>query len=138
MKFSLVAALLAVPAVLGATVSVSFDQVYDNKAGSLDTVACSDGEHGLESKGFHTFGDLPTFPNIGGAPAVGGWNSEACGTCWEISHNGSSIHVLAIDAGGKGFNIALEAFNKLTNGNGEQIGRINANATQVNATVCGL
>ncbi|KAI0355118.1 Cerato-platanin [Trametes cingulata] len=139
MKFAaLVSALLAVPAVLGATVSVSYDEVYDNASGSLSTVACSDGEHGMLTKGFTTFGSLPTFPNIGGAPAIAGWNSEACGTCWQLTHNGTSINVLAIDAGGKGFNIALSALNKLTNGTAVQVGRINATATQVNASACGL
>lgn len=52
MKFaSLAAALLAIPAALGETVSVSFDQVYDNGANSLDIVACSDGSNGLINKG---------------------------------------------------------------------------------------
>ncbi|KAI8974264.1 Cerato-platanin [Trametes punicea] len=141
MKFaSLVAALLVVPAALGATttVSVSYDEVYDDASGSLTTVACSDGENGLITKGFTTFGSLPSFPNIGGAPAVTGWNSAACGTCWELSHNGTSINVLAIDTGSKGFNIALSALNKLTNGTAVQVGRTNATATQVNASACGL
>ena len=38
-----VAALLAVPAALAATVTVSFDQAYDNGGSSLATVSCSDG-----------------------------------------------------------------------------------------------
>ncbi len=33
------------------TVSVSYDQTYDNAAGSLDTVACSDGPNGMLTKG---------------------------------------------------------------------------------------
>ncbi|KAI0333138.1 Cerato-platanin [Cubamyces sp. BRFM 1775] len=142
MKFAtLAAAILAIPAAFAAnstTVSVSYDEVYDNASGSLTTVACSDGKNGMLTKGFTTFGSLPTFPNIGGAPAIAGWNSDACGTCWELSHNGTSIHVLAIDAGGKGFNIALSALNKLTNGTAVQVGRINATATPANASACGL
>ncbi|KAI0628791.1 Cerato-platanin [Trametes polyzona] len=141
MKFApLTAALVAAPAVLGATTltSVSFDQTFDNASNSLDIVACSNGPNGLETKGFTTFGSLPSFPNIGGAPAVTGFNSPACGTCWELTFNGTSINVLAIDVGSKGFNIALEALNTLTHGNAIQLGRINANATQVNGTACGL
>lgn len=46
-----VAALLAVPAALAATVTVSFDQAYDNGGSSLATVACSDGANGLLTKG---------------------------------------------------------------------------------------
>lgn len=48
---SVIATLLAVPAAFAATVSVSFDQTYDNAAGSLATVACSDGANGLLTKG---------------------------------------------------------------------------------------
>ena len=56
MKFAalLATALLALPCALAQTVrkvSVSFDETYDNPAGSLDTVACSNGPNGLESKG---------------------------------------------------------------------------------------
>ncbi|KAI0823877.1 Cerato-platanin [Trametes gibbosa] len=139
MKFaSLAAALLAIPAALGETVSVSFDQVYDNGANSLDIVACSDGSNGLINKGFTTFASLPHFPNIGGAPAVTQFNSDACGTCWQLTFNGTSINVLAIDVGSKGFNIALGAFNTLTHDNGVFLGRINADATQVSASACGL
>lgn len=52
MKFaSVLTALMAVPVALGATVSVSFDQFFDNPANSLATVACSDGTNGLLTKG---------------------------------------------------------------------------------------
>ncbi|EIW60955.1 immunomodulatory protein, partial [Trametes versicolor FP-101664 SS1] len=118
--------------------SVSFDPVYDNANNSLAIVACSDGSNGLLTKGFTTFGSLPSFPNIGGAPAVEGFNSAACGTCWQLSFNGTSINVTAIDTGAKGFNIAQEALDKLTNGTSAQVGRINATAVQVDASGCGL
>ena len=36
-------------------VSVSFDPVYDNQSGSMDTVACSDGQNGLITR----FGTYP-------------------------------------------------------------------------------
>lgn len=117
--------------------TVSYDQTYDNKGQSLATVACSDGANGLLTRGFTTFGSLPSFPFIGGAAAIPGWNSTQCGTCWNLAFNGTSINILAIDHS-TGFNIALEALNKLTNNNAVQIGRINAVATQVAASVCGL
>ena len=119
-------------------VTVSYDQTYDNASGSLDTVACSDGPNGLETKGYTTFGSLPHFPNIGGAAAVAGWDSPQCGTCWQLTYNGKSINVLAIDHTDAGFNIALEALNTLTNNQGTFLGRINATATQVASSVCGL
>lgn len=46
-----VTALVALPVALAATVSVSFDQVYDGGSNSLDTVACSTGPNGLITKG---------------------------------------------------------------------------------------
>ncbi|KAH9853380.1 Cerato-platanin [Lenzites betulinus] len=119
-------------------VTVSYDQTYDNKSGDLHTVACSDGPNGLLTKGFSTFGSLPHFPNIGGAAAVAGWNSPNCGSCWQLTYNGKSINVLAVDHTDAGFNIALEAMNTLTNNQGVFLGRIDATAKQVAASQCGL
>ena len=46
------AAVTAVPTPdASTTVSVSYDQVYDNAGGDLATVACSDGPNGLLTKG---------------------------------------------------------------------------------------
>lgn len=127
---------LLVPSAFGIT--VSYDQAYDNGSSSLDTVACSDGANGLLTKGFSTFGSLPHFPNIGGAAAVGGWNSAQCGSCWQLTFKGKSINVLAVDHADAGFNIALGAMNTLTNGQAQQLGRIDATAKQVAASQCGL
>ncbi|KAI0628745.1 immunomodulatory protein [Trametes polyzona] len=134
--FAVAALALLVPSALGVT--VSYDETYDNGSGSLATVACSDGSHGLLTKGFSTFGSLPHFPNIGGAAAVGGWNSDQCGTCWQLTYNGKSINVLAVDHADAGFNIALQAMNTLTNGQARQLGRIDVSAKQVAASQCGL
>ena len=46
--------------------------------------------------------------------------------------------MLAIDHAGSGFNIALEAMNKLTNGQAVQLGVVQATVNQVAASVCGL
>ncbi|KAJ2926336.1 hypothetical protein H1R20_g10749, partial [Candolleomyces eurysporus] len=122
--------------------TVSYDTVYDNRAGSLSWVACSDGPNGLLTKGFTTFGSLPKFPLIGGAFAVAGWNSPNCGTCWELAYarNGTTtrINVLAIDVAVNSFNIALAGLNQLTGGQGVQLGRVNVQARQVSASLCGL
>ncbi|PPQ88683.1 hypothetical protein CVT25_010117 [Psilocybe cyanescens] len=142
MKFSAILSLVLVPVAVQA-LTTSFDPVYDNAAGSLATVACSDGPTGLLTRGFTTFGSLPHFPNIGGAPAVTGHNSPACGTCWQLtftnaSNIATSINILAIDVATPNFNIALGAMNKLTNNQAQQLGRVPITATQVAATVCGL
>ncbi|KIY50660.1 Cerato-platanin [Fistulina hepatica ATCC 64428] len=124
----------------GATVPVTYDETYDNWSQSLDTVACSNGQNGLLTKGYTTFGSLPDFPYIGGAQAVTGWNSPNCGTCWKLYYpvTGVSINVLAIDFAGSGFNIALEAMNVLTDGDAVDVGRVEVEAFQVDASVCGL
>ncbi|KZT11128.1 Cerato-platanin [Laetiporus sulphureus 93-53] len=131
-------ALLCGSALAQTSASVSYDNTYDNAAGSLDTVACSNGPNGLESKGYTTFGSLPDFPYIGGAQAVTGWDSPNCGTCWQLTYDGNTINVLAIDVALNGFNIAEEAMNALTDNQAGFLGRITATATQVDASVCGL
>lgn len=129
---------LAAPAISAQSVSVSYDTTYDAGSTSLTQVACSDGPNGLITKGFSTFASLPQFPLIGGAPAVTGWGSPACGTCWQLEYQGNTINVLAVDSGKSGFNIALGAMNKLTNNQAIALGRVTATATQVPATACGL
>ncbi|KAI0303334.1 Cerato-platanin [Multifurca ochricompacta] len=131
-------AVVSAAATHSTVVNVRYDTVYDDPNRSLNIVACSTGENGLLTKGFTDFGSLPTFPNIGGAEAVEGWNSEQCGSCYRLSHGARSIHVTAIDAAGDGFNIGLEALNELTGGEGENLGIISARATRVHQSHCGL
>ncbi len=132
--------LLALAAAVSSTfaVTVSYDEAYDNASVSIEDVVCADGPRGLNTKGFPTFGSLPTFPNIGGAAAISGFNSPQCGTCWELTYNGESINVLAIDHADVGFNISLEAMNTLTDGQAVFLGQIDASVRQVQASVCGL
>ncbi|KXN87024.1 Heat-stable 19 kDa antigen [Leucoagaricus sp. SymC.cos] len=139
-----IAALLAFPVIAIATrTSLSFDTVYDNLKGDMGSVICSNGENGMITAGFNQFDDLPNFPNIGGAPAITEWNSPSCGTCWRLTYTNSkgvssSINILAIDVGGEGFNIAKAAMNTLTNGQAEQLGRVNVDAVRVSQSDCGL
>lgn len=44
----------------------------------------------------------------------------------------------AIDHDGDGFNLSLEAVNTLTDGNAEEFGVIDAEATQIDKKYCGL
>ncbi|KAG0706467.1 cerato-platanin-related secreted protein [Suillus ampliporus] len=146
MKFLIasIAAALATCAV-ATTYTVSYDTAYDISSTSLNTVACSDGSNGMETRGYTTFGSIPSFPYIGGAPQITGWNSPYCGSCWQISYTGSSglttITVTAIDVGDatrEGFNLSLEAMNALTGGQAQSLGRVSVTATQVGASACGL
>ncbi|KAI5467186.1 snodprot1 [Mariannaea sp. PMI_226] len=120
--------------------TVSYDTSYDNKAGLLKDVACSDGPNGLMTKHptWKTFGNVPKFPYIGGVSDVAGWNSPNCGNCYKLTYKNKSIYVLAIDHAASGFNIALDAMNALTNGQATKLGRVDATSTKVAASNCGL
>ncbi|KAF9009508.1 Cerato-platanin [Cyathus striatus] len=145
MKFTTAfTSLVALPA-LALGLTASFDTVYDNANGDLTTVSCSDGQNGIITRfGFTKFSQLPSFPNIGGAPAVGGFNSAGCGTCWELSFTTAQgatnrLNVTAIDVSSPtSFNIALAALNTLTNNQAQQLGRVNITSRQVPSTGCGL
>ncbi|CAI7621568.1 unnamed protein product [Penicillium bialowiezense] len=117
------------------TVSVSFDPKFDVGTSSLNTVSCSDGPNGLVTAGFTDFASLPSFPRIGGAPTVEGWNSANCGACYELHYvNGKvdeTITVLAVDSAPGGFNIGKQAMNLLTRNQADQLGRIDATFIQV-------
>jgi len=119
-------------------ITVSYDTGYDDASRSLSEVSCSDGANGLLTKGYTTQGSLPSFPNIGGASTIAGWNSASCGSCYALTYNGVTINVLAIDVASEGFNIAEEALNTLTGGQAVALGRIDADWAQVDASVCGL
>jgi hypothetical protein len=126
-----------------AQLSVSYDTEYDNASQSLTTVACSNGPNGLMTRGFTTFGSLPNFPFIGGAPAVTGFDSPGCGTCWRLTYVNpqkvsTSINILAIDVASPNYNIALEALNRLTNNQAMFLGRVPVTAVQVAPSACGL
>ena len=114
----------------------TFDPVYDNPRGSLNTVACSNGPNGLVTK-YPTFNDVPTFPFIGGAPGVT-WNSPNCGLCWELTNVATNkrIFIIAID-GAATWNLGKRAFRTL---NGGRIGRgvIDVVANEAPPGFCGL
>ncbi|KIY71768.1 snodprot1 [Cylindrobasidium torrendii FP15055 ss-10] len=122
---------------------VGWDSIYGDGDASLAIVACSDGSNGLLTRGFKTFSDLPTFPAIGSAYVVGGWNSPACGTCWTLTYyHGNSapktVTFTAIDTSGGGFYTSQESLDYLTGGHAVEWGVVNVTATQVSPSQCGL
>ncbi|CAF3452022.1 hypothetical protein SNK03_013113 [Fusarium graminearum] len=120
-------------------ITVSYDPGYGEAGRAMTAVSCSDGTNGLITRyGWKTQGQIPKFPYIGGAQAVAGWNSPSCGTCWKLTYKGKSINVLAIDHTAAGFNISPAAMNALTNNQAVQLGRVDATATQVAVSNCGL
>ncbi|KAI1401592.1 SnodProt1 [Hypoxylon fuscum] len=137
MQFTKLAQLLSLVAASSA-VTVSYDTGYDDNSRSLTAVSCSDGQNGLITRyGWQTQGDIPS-AYIGAADSIAGWNSPSCGTCYELSWNGKTINVLAIDHAGSGFNIALDAMNALTNGQAVALGRVDATSSQVALSACGI
>jgi hypothetical protein len=55
---------------------VAYDTGYDNPDRSLDTIACSNGNNGLEHKyGWSTQGQISSFPFIGASDWIPSWNS---------------------------------------------------------------
>ncbi|KAH7911908.1 Cerato-platanin [Hygrophoropsis aurantiaca] len=136
--FALSIAALALPAVSQTTYSLSYDNTYDDATLSLDDVACSDGTNGLITKGYTELGQLPTYPNVGGFVAVTGWNSAACGTCYEVTYGSETITVTAVDVALDGFNLSEEAMNTLTGNQAAFLGRVNVTAVAVDASTCGL
>ena len=122
--------------------TASYDTAYDNPQRSLSTVSCSDGSNGLLTLGFTTLGSLPKYPYVAGVPAVKGWNSPACGTCWTITYTdakgiSTSVNVLAIDSA-LSYNLASSAMDELTNGHAVALGRVPVTAVSVPPSVCGL
>ena len=108
--------------------------MFDNPNGPMDTVACS---NGLD-RDFPTFGNVPSFPFIGGAYDVV-WDSPNCGSCWSITNpaTGVSIQMTAIDISGVGFTLSLKAFADLANGD-TSIPLIDVVANNLSTTPCGL
>src|ERR1700744_308850 len=76
---------------------ITYDYRFDNPYGLLKSAACAKGPNGLAAR-YPRFGDLPTFPHIGGAFDIP-WNSPDCGECWRVTNkaNHKSIYVTAID-----------------------------------------
>lgn len=123
-------------------ITISIEKKFDEGSTSLNTVACSDGSNGLIKKGFSTFNSLPKYPLIASAPTVKGWNSPKCGQCYQLYyHNGKieqTLNVLAVDAGPAGFNLGSKAMEKLTHGEGEQKGRVQASYVEIDQSKCGF
>jgi len=119
--------------------TLSYDSNYDNAGLPLDNVACSDGVNGLKTKNpnYTTLGSLPTFPNIGGAYTVSGWNSTECGTCYALTYGSTTVNILAVDRSVNGFTVSEEAMNTLTGGQAA-LGTVYVSFVSVPPSVCGL
>ena len=111
--------------------------MYDDPEGSMDTVACSNGENGLGTK-YKTFGSIPSYPFIGGVYYdIPGSSSPNCGSCWIITNpaTGLSIQMTSIDSSDVGFDLTTQAFSDLTNGD-LTVQEIDVVAKKLSASPC--
>ncbi|TFK31991.1 Cerato-platanin [Crucibulum laeve] len=143
MKFALTAALTFMFASTAMAEVLTYDAAYDVANTSLAHVSCSDGDHGLITRGYTTYGSLPKFPFIGAAVAITGYDSTNCGTCWQLTYTNStgikkSINVLAIDSTKPGYNIGFKAMDELTGGRAHHLGKVDVTAKKVSSSICGL
>ncbi|KAL1973515.1 hypothetical protein VTN31DRAFT_6150 [Thermomyces dupontii] len=122
----------------GTTVDVRYDTVYDNPGLSTLSLACSTGENGLHTKGYATIGDLPSFPLVGGAPTIEGWNSPNCGACYRITYKDKSINVIGVDVAQGGFVLSQAALDQLTNGLAVELGHVTATYEPAAPADCGF
>jgi hypothetical protein len=109
-----------------------YSNVYDNSSQTLNDVACSN----LITK-YPTFGKIPNFPYIGGAPNTS-YASPNCGACWKLTNvgNGLSIYFTSIDLTSPyNFVLSEEAFNKLDGS--IMSGNLEAKVELVNNAHCG-
>ncbi|KAF8437511.1 Cerato-platanin-domain-containing protein [Boletus edulis BED1] len=123
-----------------------YDTFYDDPQTSLNSVACWTGGYGLIGSGYNTFGDLLTYPAVGGIPMIDGWNSPNCGTCWLLTYthaNGNVVSTLftAINVGDQnpdGFTISQATMNYLTNENAGAFDGATIGVIQMMAADCGF
>jgi Cerato-platanin len=142
MKLSNIFAFFAIFLTSVSAFTAGYDTVYDDPNQSLSSVSCSDGPNGLLTRNFTTLGSLPKYPFVGGAPAVTGWNSPSCGTCWTITYTNAngiakSINLLAIDSS-LNYIMPTAAMNELTDGQAIFLGRVPVTDVNVPPSVCGL
>jgi hypothetical protein len=116
---------------------VTWDATYDNPNGNTNSVACSNGPHGLAPQYPH-FKNFPDFPYLGGAFNVQ-FGSPNCGKCWRLASTKTKhfIYITAIDHTGSGFNIGKKAFIEL-NGGSVGSGTLEADAVSVPGHFCGF
>ena len=88
--------------------------------------------------GWEKQSDVPNFANIGGFQQIAGWNSASCGTCFELSFQGTKLFVLAVDHAGDGANISKTAMNTLTKNQADNLGAVDATVKVTDKKNCGI
>jgi len=122
-----------------------YDNTYDNANLSTLELACSDGPNGLYTKGYHTLGSIPRFPNVGGSGTIGGWNSPNCGACYQLTYTPpppgtpQTINIVAVDVAAPGtFVLSQAALDTLTGGQAVMLGSVNVSWSPAAPSACGF
>lgn len=116
-----------------------YDTRYDNLDAPVDDLACSNGDHGLKTKGHNTLRTLIKKPDVDVGAVFGvQWNSVGCGKCYRIMYNVESMYIIAVDRAGEGFNLSKRAFDRLTNGRAEELGSAQVAWEEVEPKFCGI
>lgn len=122
-------------------IPVWYDTLYDQADTPLSSVACSGV---LINDSYNTFGDLPGYPLIGGAPQIDSWDSPSCGSCWQFIYSGpnneiKSFFFTVINTGGQGgYTISLEGMNLLTYGDALTLDGVLVDVSSETSYLCGL
>ena len=84
--------------------------------------------------GLTDFHNVKTWPFIGGSDTVG-LSTRSCGSCWQISYEGKSVNITAVDTASDGFDLSGRAMEALTN---DKDADVEASATQIDKGYCKL
>lgn len=137
MQFStLFTTVLSMVALASATPGVvTWDGVYDQTTTSVYTFSC---EQYLHSRGWSQLDMVPTFPDVGAARAVEGWNSKNCGKCYKLSYTPKGqaqrwiiITAISTAQGNHDFVISRSGLDYLTYGKADALGYITADYSLV-------
>ena len=133
--FSIFATVLSMVAIVLANsrpVMVTWDGIYDQPWTSIYSFSCGDY---LKNKGITMLDMISTWPDIGAASAITGWNSPNCGRCYELSYapTGLWIIITAISTaqGNQDFVISKSGLDYLTGGKADAMGSASVTAVLV-------
>ncbi|KAJ8468838.1 hypothetical protein ONZ45_g17101 [Pleurotus djamor] len=125
---------------LASGVTIAYDKRYDSAKTSVSKSAC--GKRLETFLGAHTYGSIPTFPQIGAADFITHIDHPSCATCGMLVHvdeEGTThlINFLIMDRSTTApFVLGKKAMDRLTGGQAEKLGRVNATFRQMPNSFC--
>jgi len=85
------------------------------------------------NKNWHILDDIPTWPDVGSARAIEGFNSKNCGNCYKLTYKGIWVKITAISTaqGAHDFVVSKNTLNFLTGGKADALGSITVDYTSI-------